>query len=238
MAPLKPQVTDDERNEKDSSDDEEDVSGSDEDSKGQSSGRPSDTDTTDEIAVAKRAKSKKTLKRKRRATEPSQFGATLESLLNTEVQSTLPLSLKPSVARRRRDEKLELKAKKVQRLEKKEREDKCRITDVIGGWGMSSERELRKVAQRGGKSFRLFSIQSHAAYVWYQVVKLFNLIQQSEVAASAAAENAKTSRGTGKPSLRAPEVDRKLKGQGKKRNTVGIAKKRMLQDQLPIYEFF
>ena len=236
MAPLKPPVTDDdsERYEKDSSDEEEDVSGSDEDSKGQSGERSSDSDTTDEIAVAKRAKSKKTLKRKRRATEPSQFGATLESLLNTEVQSTLPLSLKPSVARRRRDEKLELKAKKVQRLEKKEREDKCRITDVIGGWGMSSERELRKVAQRGGKSFRLEVLKPEQAAYVYQVVRLFNLIQQSEVAASAAAENAKVSRGTGKPSLRAPEVDRKQKGQGKKRNTLGTAKDRTWQDQLQV----
>jgi len=175
--------------------DEDGVSGSDEGSTSENSRRSPDTDTTDEIAVTKQAKSKKTSKRKRRATEPSQFGATLESLLNTNVQSTLPLSLKPSVAQRRRDEKLELKAQKVQRLEKKEREDRCRITDVIGGWGMSSERELRKVAQRG-------------------VVKLFNVIQQSQVAASTVAENAKSSRGTGKPSLPAPEIGRKRKGQG------------------------
>jgi hypothetical protein len=110
----------------------------------------SSPDTADEIAEAKRAKSTKTSKRKRRATEPSHFGATLESLLNTNVSSTLPLSLKPSVARKRKDEKLDLKAKKVLQIEKKEKEDKGRITDVIGGWGGASERELRKVAQRGG----------------------------------------------------------------------------------------
>lgn len=95
-------------------------------------------------------KSKKTSKRKIRATTSSNFGATLQSLLNTDAPSTLPLSLKPSIARKRNDEKLELRAKKVLQIEKKEKEDKARIKDVIGGWGGGSERELRKVAQRGG----------------------------------------------------------------------------------------
>lgn len=112
----------------------------------------SSPDTEDEIAGAKGAKSKKTMKRKRRATEPSRFGATLQYLLHTETPSALPLSLKPSLARKRNDEKLELKAKKVLQVEKKEKEDKGRITDVIGGWGGESERALRKVAQRGGTS--------------------------------------------------------------------------------------
>jgi hypothetical protein len=110
-------------------------------------------DTDDEIAGTKITKSKKTLKRKRRATEPSRFGATLQFLLDTDTPSTQPLSLKPSVARQRNDEKLELKAKKELQIEKKEKEDKGRVTDVIGGWGGESERALRKVAQRGGKYF-------------------------------------------------------------------------------------
>jgi len=110
-------------------------------------------DTDDEIAGTKITKTKKTLKRKRRATEPSRFGATLQFLLDTDTPSTQPLSLKPSVARQRNDEKLELKAKKELQIEKKEKEDKGRVTDVIGGWGGESERALRKVAQRGGKYF-------------------------------------------------------------------------------------
>lgn len=114
-------------------------------------------DTEDEIMAAKASKSKKTLKRKRRATDPSNFGATLNALLNTDAPSSLPLSLKPSAARKRNEGKQELKAKKAQRIEKKEREDKGHISDVIGGWGGESERALRKVAQRGGRS-RNFSL--------------------------------------------------------------------------------
>jgi hypothetical protein len=135
------------------SDDEEDESG-DQGSSNDGSGSESESsslDTADEIAEAKITKSKKTLKRKRRATEPSTFGTALQTLLNTDAPSTLPLSLKPSIARRRNDEKLELRAKKVLHIEKKEQEDKGRIKDVIGGWGGDSERSLRKVAQRGGQ---------------------------------------------------------------------------------------
>jgi len=109
-------------------------------------------DTEDEIAAARVSKSKKTLKRKRRATDPSNFGVTLNALLSTNAPSSLPLSLKPSTARRRNEEKQELKAQKAQRIEKKEREDKGHVSDVIGGWGGESERGLRKVAQRGGTS--------------------------------------------------------------------------------------
>jgi hypothetical protein len=109
-------------------------------------------DTEDDIVAAKASKSKKTLKRKRRATDPSNFGATLNALLSTDAPSSLPLSLKPSAARKRSEGKQELKAKKAQRIEKKEREDKGHISDVIGGWGGENERALRKVAQRGGRS--------------------------------------------------------------------------------------
>jgi len=112
-------------------------------------------DTEDEIAAAKTSKSKKTLKRKRRATDPSSFGATLNALLSTNAPSSLPLSLKPSAARKRNEEKQELKAKKVQRIERKDREDKGHVSDVIGGWGGESERTLRKIAQRGGRSRNL-----------------------------------------------------------------------------------
>ena len=122
----------------------------------QMSSEGSSPDTEDEIAAAKTNKSKKTLKRKRRATDPPSFGVTLNALLNTNAPSSLPLSLKPSAARKRNKEKQELKARKAQRIEKKEREDKGHISDVIGGWGGESERALKKVAQRGGRS-RCFS---------------------------------------------------------------------------------
>lgn len=117
----------------------------------QTSSEGDSPDTEDEIATAKATKSKKTLKRKRRATDPSRFGATLNALLSTNAPSSLPLSLKPSAARKRNEEKQELKAKKTQRTERKVKEDKGHISDVIGGWGGESERALRKVAQRGGR---------------------------------------------------------------------------------------
>ena len=171
--------------------------------------RESSPDTEDEIEKAKYSKSKKTLKRKRRATDTTRFGATLLSLLGTDAPSALPLSLKPSVARKRNDEKLEQKSKKVLQVEKKEKEDKGRIKDVIGGWGAESERTLRKVAQRGGESTRfLYGISTDHVR---EVVKLFNVIQQSQAAASVAAEQVKAQRGSGKPTLPAPRIDGKSK---------------------------
>ena len=112
-------------------------------------------DTEDEIADAKWAKSKKTLKRKRRATDATHFGAALQSLLGTDTPSAQPLSLKPSFTRKHNDEKLEARGKKVLQVERKKKEEKGRIKDVIGGWGGEGERALRKVAQRGGASYVL-----------------------------------------------------------------------------------
>ncbi|KAI0721375.1 Rrp15p-domain-containing protein [Cerioporus squamosus] len=170
---------------------------------GSSSGG-SEPDTEDEIAASKFTKSKKTQKRKRRATDAVNFGATLQSLLTTNAPEA-PLSLKPSVAKKRREDKLEAKGKQVLQVERKEKEDRGRITDVIGGWGGEGERALRKVAQRG-------------------VVKLFNAIQQSQAANAAAAEELKAHRGTGKPTLPAPAIlDKKKKGK-QKDNIIGRAK--------------
>jgi len=115
--------------------------------------------TDDEIPRTQATKRRATAKRKRRATGPSQFGATLLSLLKTETSSALPLSLKPSVAHQRNDAKLELKAKKRMQIERKEKEDKGRIRDVIEGWGAEGERSLRKVAQRGGRHADSFSLE-------------------------------------------------------------------------------
>lgn len=55
------------------------------------------------------------------------------------------------------------------------------------------------------------------------VVKLFNVIQQSQTSVSAAADKAKANRGTGKPTLAAPIVDSK-RVKGKKDNIIGRGK--------------
>ncbi|KAI0348367.1 hypothetical protein BDW22DRAFT_1350554 [Trametopsis cervina] len=160
-------------------------------------------DTDDEIAEAQQGgKSKKTLKRKHRATHAAKFGSALQSLLSTETPSALPLSLKPSIARKRNDEKLETKGKKIIQVERKEREEKGRVKDLIGGWGGEGERALRKVAQRG-------------------VVKLFNVIQQSQTTAAAAEEDLKAQRGTGKPTLPAPSLAKEKKKGKIKPNALG-----------------
>jgi len=88
--------------------------------------------------------------RKRRAVSPTPFARALNILLDTSAPTTQPLSLKPAVARQKNEEKLEMRAKKLLIGERKEKEDKGRVKDVIGGWGGESERALRKVAQRGG----------------------------------------------------------------------------------------
>jgi hypothetical protein len=172
-------------------------------------------DTEDEIAEARLTKSKKTLKRKHRATDPSNFGATLQSLLETDAPSGLPLSLKPSAAKRRNEEKLELKAKKLLKGERKSREQVGRIKDVIGGWGAESERTLRKVGQRGGKTQPSSSGRTPTEELYIQinhlVVKLFNAIQQSQASAAVAEKEMKVARGSGKPMLPAPSFDKKSK---------------------------
>ncbi|KAF9076194.1 Rrp15p-domain-containing protein [Rhodocollybia butyracea] len=163
-------------------------------------------DSDEEIEGLKPRKSRQTKKRKIRATHASAFGATLQSLLSTEAPSSAPLSLKPSIARKRNDEKLEMQAKKVLQVEKKGKEDRGRITDVIGGWGGESERALRKVAQRG-------------------VVKLFNVVQQAQNQAAADGEEKKAARGSGKPSLPAPVIiDKSKSKKTKKDNIIGRGK--------------
>ena len=159
MPPAKRQKLSDEES-LDLEHDEEMLSGSEQDgfsSDADSESGDSEPDTEDEIAEAKLAKSKKTSKRKRRATDAVNFGTTLQSLLTTNAPAA-PLSLKPSIAKKRKEEKLEAKGKHVLQIERKEKEDRGRITDVIGGWGGESERALRKVAQRGGLSHYLYPI--------------------------------------------------------------------------------
>ncbi|KAF8529436.1 Rrp15p-domain-containing protein [Gautieria morchelliformis] len=160
------------------------------------------TDTETEIAQRRTEKSRKTMKRKRRATSPSRFGAALESLLSTRGPDGVaaPMSLKPGVGRRQKEEKLERGARKVLAGEKKEREEKGRVKDVIGGWGVEGERALRKVAQRG-------------------VIKLFNAVQQSQAEAEQTSKGAKAQRGKGKATLPAPDPERNDK---KKKTKSGL----------------
>ncbi|KAJ8083940.1 hypothetical protein AAF712_000840 [Marasmius tenuissimus] len=173
---------------------------------GSRSGSDASMDSGDEILTMKPQKSRQTKKRKIRATAPSAFGATLQSLLATNVPShpddaktpVVPLVLKPSIGRKLNNEKLEMKAKQVVQMEKKEKEDKGRVKDVIGGWGAEGERALRKVAQRG-------------------VVKLFNYVQESQLQANVASEERKAERGSGKPTLAAPSTVDKTSGKKKKK---------------------
>ncbi|KAG8828050.1 hypothetical protein FRC19_009906 [Serendipita sp. 401] len=161
-------------------------------------------DTGDEITIAKmNKKSKKTAKRKIRATSPSQFGDKLEALLNTNAPVGVPLALKKSINRRRKDEKETLKARKVAGAERKEHEEVGRITDIIGGWGGENERALRKIAQRG-------------------VVQLFNVVQKAQSAKAAEEASKLALRGSGKPTLDKPDMDSKNKK--KKRQVVAVQK--------------
>ena len=135
-----------------SSDEQHDHSSSEEDWSDASSNDDS-ANSVNAILDVRTKKSQQTSKRKIRATRSSTFGTTLQSLLHTDTPSELPLSLKPSIARQRNDEKLESRARKVLQVQRKDKEDKGRIKDIIGGWGGESERALRKVAQRGGLSW-------------------------------------------------------------------------------------
>ena len=52
------------------------------------------------------------------------------------------------------------------------------------------------------------------------VVKLFNVIQQTQAASAAAAEEVKAHRGTGKPTLPAPVVNTKKAKKGKQKDNI------------------
>lgn len=59
----------------------------------------------------------------------------------------------------------------------------------------------------------------------FSVVKLFNVIQQTQASATAASEDLKAQRGTGKPTLPAPAIESKGKNKGKnKDNIIGRGK--------------
>ena len=107
------------------------------------------------------------------------------------------------------------------RCSAKEKEEKGRIKDVIGGWGGESERALRKVAQRGGTSHATIFVRVCLCGL---VVKLFNVIQQSQATAAAAEEGLKAQRGTGKPTLPAPSLAKDKKKGNLKPNALGQGK--------------
>ena len=73
-----------------------------------------------------------------------------------------------------------------------------------------SERSLREEASA------LCFQRSYTVLIRATVVKLFNVIQQSQATAAAAEEDVKAQRGTGKPTLPAPSLAKgKKKGQQK-----------------------
>ncbi|SPO20950.1 uncharacterized protein UTRI_00427 [Ustilago trichophora] len=135
-------------------------------------------DTDDEIEAAKGAgsKSKKTAKRKRRATSPTSFGTALEGLLGiapstsadaletldesaedeaeseveeekvskkkpktvtTKSEAQIPaiLSLAPHLRRSAQSTTLSARAARIALEQKRRREERCHVKDVIGGWG-------------------------------------------------------------------------------------------------------
>lgn len=171
-------------------------------------------------------------------TSPETVSKTTEPASTQSAPDTALLSLKKtSTARKRRaEEKSEAKAAKAQLGERKEREDRNRVTDVIGGWGGESERALRKVAQRGGlcKLLSVFDVADSDLFFPYHirlvVVKLFNVIQQAQQSTNQATSEASAVRGTGKASLPAPSADgfrdekKKVKAKGGKDNAIGRAK--------------
>ena len=204
---------------------------------GSSAASSPDTDT--EIALAKATKkSKKTARRKLRATSPSRFGQTLESLLNTSAPAEVPLALKPSIRKKRNEQKLEVRARKVVEMEKKEHEEIGRVRDVIGGWGGENERALRKVAQRGGGLFRQ-EYHERSTNRRILVVQLFNMIQKAQTA-SGNAEAAKVAlRGSGKPTLPAPDFNSRSKARGKQKdNAIGRAKEGLCISYSECYEWY
>lgn len=121
--------------------------------------------TDDEIEAAKGAnvKSKKTAKRKRRATSPNSFGTALQDLLGiaapseqdesrqdttdveptkkrkasakTDVTTPAILSLAPHLRRSAQSTSLSARAARIALDQKRRREERCHVKDVIGGWG-------------------------------------------------------------------------------------------------------
>ncbi|KAL7415917.1 Rrp15p-domain-containing protein [Mrakia frigida] len=168
-----------------------------------------DYDTDDEIERVANdkqpEKSKKTAKRKRRATSPSTFGSLLTNLLstdastskhapaadasskkskksksNSELQSSNILSLAPSIKKTISARQLETRARKVLLVTRQEKEDKGRVKDVIGGWG---GREDGVGGQEWERSLRKVAQKG--------VVRLFNTILLSASQSETAGSNSK-----------------------------------------------
>ncbi|WRT66096.1 uncharacterized protein IL334_003049 [Kwoniella shivajii] len=169
-------------------------------------------DTDEEIEKSKEGKEKKPTKRKRPATTASTFGETLATLLadpmvtkskskKAKTDSSLDkqkisvksvtskdqapiLALSAHKPPTKSSVSIEAKARRQLKVDKEEKEDQARVTDVVEGWaygdgvigGQEFERGLRKTAQRG-------------------VIKLFNAIllasKNSEAATTSLSAQAK-----------------------------------------------
>ncbi|PWN47920.1 hypothetical protein IE53DRAFT_389926 [Violaceomyces palustris] len=172
---------------KDDSDHDDEEVYSDEDLEGEEEEEP-DTDEEIHAAQAANSKSKKTAKRKRRATSPTSFGMTLEGLLGISTGSSAQskpstsssrpgsdsegeegkgglddqeeeeettvskakrrhidsisapsgasiLSLAPHLRRSAQSQTLNARAARIALEQRRKREEKARVKDVIGGWG-------------------------------------------------------------------------------------------------------
>ena len=138
---------------------------------------------SDSLASKSITKKENLLQRKYRSS-PSRFAATLHSLLNTNASSESPL-LFCSYIPRLHSNALHRKAKRHLAAQKKFKEESGRAPDVMGEWDVDIERAFRKIAQRGGRSAYFFYFDC----LMPAVVKLFNTIQQVQVAADEVADS-------------------------------------------------
>lgn len=204
-------------------------------------GDDDEPDTEDEIEAAKGAgsKSKKTAKRKRRATSPTSFGTALEGLLgiapstsagdletvgedeeeadvaseeetskkakkpkttSTKSEASVPaiLSLAPHLRRSAQSTTLSARAARIALEQKRRRQERSHIKDVIGGWGPpgvlpalededgnvietfyaeNDEERLEEFASQGGSQVYERKLRKVAQR---GVVKLFNAIRAAQ----------------------------------------------------------
>ncbi|WFD34239.1 hypothetical protein MCUN1_001076 [Malassezia cuniculi] len=171
---------DDSHDDDDEDDDDLDGNGGDDD------GDDDDSDSAIPSGPSTGSASRKTTKRRRRAVSPTAFGETMEKLLgDTPSSGPAILSLAPRVRKSANASTLRAKAARIALLERRVRQERAHVRDVIGEWGPPGvlpgrtpdeatqqafleqggtkgyERRLRKVAQRG-------------------VVKLFNAIRAAQ----------------------------------------------------------
>ena len=184
-------------------DEEDEVDGDDEEDSGESDDDPDAVPTAP--GTSRKTTSEWLLtERRRRAVSPTTFGDAMEQLLGaTPSSGPAILSLAPRVRKSANASTLRAKAARIALLERRERQERAHVRDVIGEWGPPGvlpgnvpdeaveqsfleqggtkgyERRLRKVAQRGGASL-------------LTVVKLFNAIRAAQSTSTDDIDKART----------------------------------------------